>query len=189
MNCKDLEILISTYVDGELGEIQTKKLKSHIDQCSACRRKVESTRALSERLRGLMRVEGSVAERNNLLATLHEKLANDPVPAQPKSWIASPRIAWVGAVAAVIIILAVVFIPDSGYNQRPDMKAVEPPELALYEDELIAGMVQYMQDELVFASSHEVFAEPVIALYGIDHYSEIEGGIDYSLEFPRRDGR
>lgn len=44
--CEENEVLISGYLDGELGEEETRQLEAHLKECSVCRREYHAMKQL-----------------------------------------------------------------------------------------------------------------------------------------------
>lgn len=45
-SCEENEVLISGYLDGELGEEEARKLEAHLEECSVCRREYHAMKQL-----------------------------------------------------------------------------------------------------------------------------------------------
>ncbi len=50
MNCKDLEVLLSAYADGELAETHRDFIEEHLAGCSECRAALEEYKKTREKL-------------------------------------------------------------------------------------------------------------------------------------------
>ena len=53
MNCEEAEDLMSPYLDNELLQFKAQLLENHLEECSACKRKVEEFRRIREEMRGM----------------------------------------------------------------------------------------------------------------------------------------
>ena len=51
MKCKDIALLISYFIDGELSRDQQILLQEHLKSCSHCRKELESMRKISESIK------------------------------------------------------------------------------------------------------------------------------------------
>ena len=187
MNCRKYEILISCYVDGELSPNEEAVLMKHIDECSFCRKKLESMKVLSDQVKGLTRLEGDLGERNRLLASLHDAIAREPAFKPARSWVSSNRFAWAGATIVIIVLIALFAIPKT---PTPDLTPVPEPdnEIALLEENLINGLAEVLENERVFASSYEAFSEPALGVFIFEPAPPIEGYFDTNIDMPVHDG-
>jgi hypothetical protein len=178
MNCKKSDILINCYIDGEITEREKSALLKHLDECSYCRKKYESLKTLSEKTMELNRIEGTLSERNKLIDDLHDRIKELPAVKREKPFIPLKHVAWIGAAAAALIILAVFALPLLKPVQQETSEINPPPDMAMIEEQLIQEMVEYLEDERTYASSYEVYAEPVLAVYEYIPAPSIEGYID-----------
>lgn len=181
MNCKKADILISASIDGELGESEQKRLDKHISECSSCRKKLESMRVLSEQMRGLHRIEGDLASRNRVIASLHGKIAKEPPPKTVVVFRIPSYAKWIAASAVVAAVLIAVMlhpgqISIGPYNFKPPVSNIHADDP--WEDAFINGMAQYMEMERIHASGTEIFAEPVAGVFVAQPVEPLEGTME-----------
>jgi anti-sigma factor RsiW len=178
MNCKQADILISAYIDGELGDAEKKRFEKHIAECSSCKKKLESMHVLSDQMRGLRRIEGDLASRNRVIASVHEQIAKEPAP-KPVFVFRIPVYAgWIAASAVVVaVLIALVLMPGQismgtlGVKSPGSNTTVPDP----WENAFIDGMAQYMEMERIQASGTEIFTEPVAGVFVAQPAEPIEG--------------
>ena len=190
MNCKKYEILISAYIDHELTPKEEKTLLKHIDECSGCRKKLESMRVMSNQLSGLRKIEGDISERNRLIANLHEQMDKEPAP-KPViiPWLTTSRLAWVSVVAiAAILLIAFLSMNKNDVSPTPKPETIPAPEFALLEDILVEGIADYLEQERIYACSNETFAEPILAVFAFEPTPPPEGYVDNIVDTPMHTG-
>jgi hypothetical protein len=181
MNCKKADILISASIDGELGAPEQKQLDKHISECSSCKKKLESMRVLSDQMRGLSRIDGDLASRNRVIASLHDQIAKEPAP-KPVLVFRIPVYAkWITASAVVVAVLIAfimnpVQITIGPYEINPPNTNINLPDP--WEDAFINGMAQYMEIERIHASEAEIFTEPVAGVFVAQPVDPVEGTIE-----------
>lgn len=189
MNCEKCEILISAYIDGELTQREEKTLLKHIDECSGCRKKLESMRVMSNQLSGLRKIEGDISERNRLIANLHELMDKEPAPKPVLPWLTTPRLAWASALAvAAIVLIAFLSMNNNSVSTTPKPETIPTHEFAMLEDILVEGIVDYLEQERIYACSNETFSEPILAVFAFDPTPPPEGYVDNFIDTPIHTG-
>ncbi len=191
MNCRKYEILISAYIDGELTPGEEKALLKHIDDCSACRKKLESMRVMSNRLGGLHKIEGDISGRNRLIDNLHQQMDREPAP-KPVivPWLTTPRLVWGSAVAvAAIVLIAFLSMNNTDTpSPYPENRIIQQNEFAMLEEVLVDGIVDYLEQERIHACSNETFAEPILAVFAYNPPAPSEGYVDNIIDKPIHTG-
>lgn len=117
MNCHDLELQLTPYLDGELGADERVGIEAHLAGCSACAHRVEVERHNLSLLRALLR-EGSPSAPSRLRQTVFDGIHREEMAARRL------RLLRLGAAAAGVA-LAVV-----GANQQYKIH-----QLRLYEQD------------------------------------------------------
>jgi anti-sigma factor RsiW len=73
-HCRDLEVVLDDYLDGDLPVARRRQLLAHIRACAPCASRLEELRALLRLLRGLA---GPAAPRS-LRTAVWERLCREP---------------------------------------------------------------------------------------------------------------
>jgi len=118
MECKDMQKLLSPFIDNELGAQDTFMVAEHIETCPSCLREMDAMRAIDEQLKqaGHTPIEGIEQMRDRILDSI------SPVP-----WIRRWRMA--GIAAAVLFSIVV---------GRQIFSASSDPETTAFSEALIA---------------------------------------------------
>ena len=192
MNCKKYQIQISAYVDGELSERDEKLLLKHLNDCSACRKQLESTRVLSNRLSDLDKIEGDIAGRNRVIANLREVLDKEPIRQKPVlfPWLTNTRLAWGSAVTVVAIVLIALLSMNNVNTPSTESEngIMQQNEFAMLEETLVDGLVDYLEQERIYAISNEAYAEPILAVFAYEPPPPSEGYVDSPVDIPIQSG-
>lgn len=125
MSCKEIELLISTYIDGELKDEQRLGiLEKHLRVCQSCRKELSALSQLKKAL--------STADRNELTSTpspfLKGRIMARIAEGRRRSTFLRLRVAYV---AATFLILAFVGVGIGLYNSSANRQASLQ---ALYKD-------------------------------------------------------
>lgn len=191
MNCTRYDILISAYIDGEASDSEEKRLMAHVGECSACRKKLESMKVLSDQIRELSRIEGEISDRNRLIADLHEKIELKPARKVSVPFFTPRRIAWVSAVSIAVIVMIVYLSMPRG-TVSSDGNQFEPivpePEWARFEQMFIEGMTDYLVEERIHAGTNEVLSEPILGVFEVVPPPPVEGTYSDIGEMPMPSG-
>jgi hypothetical protein len=99
MNCKDLEVLLSAYADGELTGVQRDFIEEHLAGCAECRARLADYRKTSQQLLSLRKTPEILDISKATMSRI--KLLETPV--KLRRWLRPALIA-----APIIIILAIV---------------------------------------------------------------------------------
>jgi anti-sigma factor RsiW len=85
MSHKEIQLLMSSYLDGEISDSEELKVLEHLDVCSECRQFVKNAREIREEIRDLGEVELSYAftERVTHLARRSDEQARDWLGIEP----------------------------------------------------------------------------------------------------------
>ncbi len=109
MNCKELEELLSGYIEGTLNQAVAEEVEAHLAGCSRCREKMHQMRALVGRLKDLEMVEPSAG----FEARLWGQLRRESSP-RSRGWVFSP----ISALAALFLLVAAGYLFLSRPPQR-----------------------------------------------------------------------
>ena len=105
MKCREIESLLSAYLDRELNDDQMQTVTDHLQDCAACRRQHQSLQKVDQQLAGLS-VPPGLADRIHT-ACVSESAAG--ATTTPSRSIANPsRYAWMMVVAIAASIVLVV---------------------------------------------------------------------------------
>jgi len=191
MRCTRYDILISAYIDGELSVSEEKRLMAHVGECSACRKKLESLKVLSDQINRMSRIEGEISERNRLIANLREQLEPQSARKIKEPFFTPRKIALVSVVSLAVILLIVYFYMPRGTGSIGGDQIdplVPEPEWARFEQIFIDGMADYLVEERVHAGSNEVFSEPIQGVFEAIPPSPVEGTYNDMVENPSQSG-
>lgn len=128
MNCKELEDLLSPYLDGELDAAQRSDVERHLEGCPACQRTLKQLSMMHEALQ-------APALRHHASDTLQQRikmrLRDEEIRAARRTW---PR--WAAVAATVVIAAALTwnFLPR-GNGPAPDV-----------DDAMVDAAVDVQQD-------------------------------------------
>lgn len=118
MECKDIQKLLSPFVDNELGAQDSFTVAEHIDACPACFREMETIQHLDEQVRQIGRIPVDGIE--DLQARILESIS-------PITWLRRWRVA--GMAAAVLFSIVI---------GRQIFSAPSDPETAAFSEALIS---------------------------------------------------
>jgi hypothetical protein len=185
MTCLKYENNISAYLDNELKPKERENLEAHLKSCSSCRAKLETTRELSHRMKELSRLEGDLNERNRLLASLHEKIARERVPAIMPRRMPFRRYALAGASVLFVLILAGLYISSGLVNPTPppfvypdNVSSVETVKTGILEEKILDRLVELIKYERLHAAQNEVFSESFAGIYVFEPAPPKEGTLE-----------
>jgi Putative zinc-finger len=128
-HCNDIETLLPTYLDGELGPHDQLSIEHHLADCEACRNHVRTEGAFQARVRELLAPPAPPAE---LEARVREALDRDEKLARAarrqigRSW-ALPGMAAAAAAASLMLFVAVNVKPTASGADRPAPQARVTP--------------------------------------------------------------
>jgi anti-sigma factor RsiW len=121
MRCESMEMKLEAYVDGELARDEIKLLEAHLDKCAACRRELESRRALRRLAASRPKVTAPVDLQDRILSAAAARVRGDQVGRQAGStdsrWWRRAR--WPLALAAAASLALAVLVPGMLDNQQP----------------------------------------------------------------------
>jgi anti-sigma factor RsiW len=129
MNCIT-ENNLRAYRDGELDAVERQAIAAHMESCEQCAGRLQQIAATSDHVAGRLETLGSPAAAENIDARAalaqfqarHSGAAPRPAavetirPARVFSWLSRP--AWIGAVAATILLLGLAFPSGRSLAQR-----------------------------------------------------------------------
>jgi len=124
MNCRDIDKLLTAYLEGALTLAEKERVQSHLDSCPRCRGELEALAATRNRLTQALRMAASAAtpppdswEQISRRAGIE---AGTPSPKKSSlSWLATPV-----SVLLLIILLAGVFFMGGMAQPPPDPPAL-----------------------------------------------------------------
>jgi anti-sigma factor RsiW len=130
MSCKDVEMLLDDYVDGDLGAREQGEVESHLARCADCRRALDELRGLQEAVGALPR---DLTPGRDLLPAIREVALRH---GRGETYF-RPGLRLVAAAAAVVILAAAAWL---GWRGRagggPDPAGFARPERARLAGEL-----------------------------------------------------
>lgn len=118
MNCKELEPLLSPYLDGELDATQRRSVDEHLKDCPACRQQLADYQSLSSMLEqpGL-RYAASDTLKQRIRNKLKEADAQERRPAWPR-WAAA------AAIAVLVVSVGWHYLPHPGAGSEEEDDAM-----------------------------------------------------------------
>lgn len=143
MKCKDLRELLSTYIDDELSQADTRAVEEHISDCAACAETLANLNQVVGMMADIPPVTMSEESAQRLEAAIEERLspAKNPVKSEEKApwwkWFATPAF---GALATTAAVLAIAVVLTSTRStkmpQREMLSAPSAVEEKAAENEL-----------------------------------------------------
>ncbi len=130
MNCKDINDLLSAYIDNELGADEKMQIDSHLRDCPHCGEKLTKMKSAVKMVRSLGELEVPADVSHALRGIAHDEIDK---PAQKRRMLLLPRVRYLiaaGAVAAIALVALLSQIdlsaPDksAGVRQIPAEKGV-----------------------------------------------------------------
>ena len=108
MNCEDLKMYLSAYLDDELGVTESLRLERHLTQCGGCRQLQEAQLALRTALRDpSLRFEPTADFANRVASAVRRKAKEEA--REESSWLdrfRMPAFRWISAAAVLLILSA-----------------------------------------------------------------------------------
>lgn len=139
INCKEINELISLYMDNELDELTRKAFEEHVNLCKDCKDNLDELLSMKELLGSIEEVELP----EGFKATLHEKLMEEKQKKENKSkflLINSKYIKIISSVAACILLVFAVrglWMQNERYTENSflqDQRSGENKELSIAMD-------------------------------------------------------
>ncbi|HEU5396768.1 MAG TPA: anti-sigma factor [Verrucomicrobiae bacterium] len=127
MNCAESVPLLGAWVDGELDPVRSRAMEEHVNDCAACRARVQSLQSLRSSLRNQELTYRAPASLRQFARELASE-SRAPAPRRATSWLPFWRALALGATAAVVLLLVL----------RPG-RAESPDRLA---DEMVDGHIR-----------------------------------------------
>lgn len=165
MDCLDVQKLIHAYLDGEFDEHERISLASHLEGCESCRAHVRFEAELRRRLRESCPIVPAPTE----LRARVQKALEEARPRGVRSWPWLLRLAPVGALAALVLVVVAVRWPRS---ETEDIVVRE--SLAWHRQSLpmdvsgtnLESIRHFFSDKVSFAVRPPVFRAPATQLMG-----------------------
>lgn len=130
--CKQVELMLSDYIDQDLEEDKNAMVFNHLDSCSVCQNKHAQIKSLVQSLKQMPVIKPA----RDLSANLEELLARDKAPAQVIAFQRpqqATRYIFSAAAAILLVILAIYFL-----TSNPTQVANKGEEVIRDKDSLIA---------------------------------------------------
>lgn len=126
MNCVDVGINLSAFIDGETEFTIHREIEFHLESCCECAAEAEGMRLISRNVKNLPIVGAPNSIDAVVLTALHSRNSKtDPAP-PVNIWYPIPRIAWVSFALVTIVIATSAFFV--GVNVVP---ATQAPGIAI----------------------------------------------------------
>jgi hypothetical protein len=161
--CRDLEPLLSQFVDGDLTGDERATVVAHLDVCAACRGVMSDL----ERVRGTARFLGPVAPPDHLWLEVAGQIHMGGPQAVEPAAVERRRgrvTQWLGLAAALVVATLAVYFVDVARKARP---ADTPPSVDSVAQELTLALEHYdnaIADLQAIAQKNEGTLDPTIAL-------------------------
>jgi anti-sigma factor RsiW len=130
MECREIQEMISAYVDSEVRPEEARQLEEHLGACLECRAAEKRMRALGV---AIAKAEGDVPHgfRENLFARMEKE---ELLPRRRSIFVFSLRWAVVPLAAAAVLVLYVLSFQEA--PRDPSFEAMRSPQVAVIEEEL-----------------------------------------------------
>lgn len=102
MNCHEIEIELSAYLDGELNPAEAESVEAHLAECERCRGQLEQLRAARAAFRALAPTAATATLRRQVMSAAR----TTPLPRQRR------RLWWAPAAAAATVAMWLFLAPD-----------------------------------------------------------------------------
>jgi anti-sigma factor RsiW len=109
VNCENSQTLLHGYLDGELDAIRAKEFEQHLEKCSQCIGQLEEQEKLRAALQGAKLYERAP---DSLIRKFKRHVAAEEAEAD---WSWMSILQWVGASAAIVLLLATSYLGVQGY--------------------------------------------------------------------------
>jgi len=116
MNCKDLEVLLSAYADGELSRTQREFIEEHLSGCAGCRETLVKFEAAGRQLSSLREVPAASDISKSTLSKI--KAADVNTQKDGRRWLRP-----VTATAAIVAVIAVMLVAQPWGMESQDAMA------------------------------------------------------------------
>jgi len=116
MNCRDLEVLLSAYADGELSRTQREFIEEHLSGCAGCRETLAEFEAAGRRLASLRELPAA----SDISKSTLSKIKSSNVNTSKYRW------RWlrpVTAVAAIVAVIAIMLVAQPWGMESPEAMA------------------------------------------------------------------
>ncbi len=146
MNCQDVELRASAYVDGELAADEQAAVSAHLATCAACRAIVEDL----TRLRNTARLLGPIAPPDHIWLEVAGQIRLSDAPAAveaPRPSTRSGAWQWLSLAAALVLVTLAAYAVMR-YQSAPS----QPPSQA--GNAATTGSVETVTQELSLALEH-----------------------------------
>jgi hypothetical protein len=104
MNCKKSLRLIGPFMDGELGEAESSRLREHLEVCPGCSQRLELLRGMTRSISTLPEIKPTPEESYRLMNRLRGEMSAPPVPkpAFGRAWATAAALFLVAAVSFAV---------------------------------------------------------------------------------------
>jgi anti-sigma factor (TIGR02949 family) len=117
MRCDQTETRLDAYIDGEMPAEKMATLETHLGTCPACRRELESRRALRRVFSDRPKVTAPAGLQERILAAAGQEAAHPVERSDPRWW---RRARWPVALAAAASLALVVMLPSLWDRETAD---------------------------------------------------------------------
>lgn len=100
MNCIDVQVMLSVYIDGECTQQEQEEIKAHLEQCEKCREEFNALKALLSKLNDIKEFEVPEGFHQELMQKLQPMM---PSNKSKKKWYANLR--QFSAIAAGLVLI------------------------------------------------------------------------------------
>jgi hypothetical protein len=129
MTCKEIEILLSALLEGELSADESKRVRDHLMRCPSCRKALEDLKASGEMVRNLKEVEPPSWLKTRVMARVREEAGQKESLLRKLFYPLHIKIP-IQALATVLIAVVAWNVYKTG---EPEFRQITPPPAAVQE--------------------------------------------------------
>lgn len=111
MECKDVKDLLSLFQDGEMDNVRSEQIKSHLKSCSACQQEWRLLQQLEQEMKNLPQVEPSLSFTATIMGRVKDR--------QKKSWLHLPSMVY-SLVFLLFFVLGFYLTKESAPTAEPE---------------------------------------------------------------------
>jgi len=138
MNCKDVEALISEYIESTCDEVRRRAVETHLASCAACRAEADALKAVVKEVSALPSLEVPLGFSNRVMAEIREKSV------KPRFWegfFVSFKVP-VRALTLLLVAGLAVYLYRENPLIREEMSSMAPPVPSVPEPKADEKMFQ-----------------------------------------------
>ena len=157
MDCRKCQELLNAYLDGELEGAAFAEMERHIERCPDCKAELDRVMKMRALLSELRDVEVPEGEREKFIGALRDRLESERKRGFRREITLRPAL--IGAIAVVVILIAVVSVPREG--AKP--KIAPAPGLNALENILVDVAIVGALDDYFIATTGDFMSSPEVS--------------------------